>query len=333
MDRLITALFLCLTSGICFCFSDPTLEDQARNSVVKVTATRAGGDTYVGSAVAVAPEKLVTNCHVLRYAREVNIQQGDQTFRAEVGARDEALDLCMLSVLGFEGATVMFGSTWDARLEQSVVAVGYPDGGQFEANTGFIRGLHNYQGGRVVQTSAPFRPGASGGALFDQDGHLLGILAFRATAGGDYHFVLPVEWVLRLLDIDAPRSARGPAGGQAFFEQESRSQPFFLQAAALEQRQNWYGLMRLAKKWSEAESYRMEPWLAMGKACAWMNSAQDAQSAFQRALELDPWDADGDDKLRVALHDVTPSPMCRSATWCSKFAPETREIFVAAELP
>lgn len=69
---------------------------------------------------------------------------------------------------------------------------------------GRIIGLHyECDGERVIQTSAAFDRGTSGSGLFDRQGRLVGLLTFKAKAGGNFHFALPVGW-LRHMDMDAP---------------------------------------------------------------------------------------------------------------------------------
>jgi serine protease Do len=298
-------------------FSD--LPEQLQKSVFKVNAVRSDGSVSTGSAVTIAPEKLVTNCHVLRYAREIKVFEGDRVWNASLGSHDSELDLCMLIVSGFEGRTVRFGSTWDIAPDQAVAAVGYPEGGGFTMDAGSVKALYPYRGGKVVRTSACFHPGESGGGLFDEEGRLVGILTFRAVAGGDFHFVLPVEWVLKLAD-ETGIGAVQPPTAKAFFEQESYRQPFFLQAAAHEERRNWHGLFRLAQKWSGVEANASGAWIAMGRACEKLQRQVDAVTAYQRALEIDPEDPEGAMALNKSLRYLSSDPSCQRYSWCNETA-------------
>ena len=114
----------------------------------------------------------------------------------------------------------------EPRIGQFVYAVGYPNGGKLAISGGEVMGLHAYDGAKVIRMSAPFDHGASGGALLDRDGRLLGILTFKARAGGAYHFAVPVEWLAAKPDATEAE--------QAFWEGPRESQPYFLRALALE---------------------------------------------------------------------------------------------------
>ncbi len=312
MPRIFSFLLTLCFPVVVLC--DSELPEQVAASVVKIQALRADGSRSIGSAVVIAPEKVITNCHVLRYAREIRVEQAERVFAGRMGARDEGLDLCVVLVAGLDAPTTRYTSTWDVHLGDEVFAVGYPSGGPLSVSAGKVRRLHPYESGQVVQTSACFNPGASGGGLYDAEGRLIGILAFKAASGGDFHFVLPSEWVLKLVDEQA--SADAAPSAKAFWEQDARRQPFFLQAAALEQERDWRGLLNLARKWSDIESSRTEPWLAMGRACSRLKRQQDAAMAFRKAVELNPEHAEATQELQTAVRNFSDSPVCRRYAWC-----------------
>ena len=74
--------------------------------------------------------------------------------------------------------------------------------------------------------------------------------------------------------------------GRAFWEKGLREQPFFLQAAALEEKKDWHGLLKLAKKSVVKDVQFGEPWTAMSKAYTGLGRPQDAESTLQRAKEI-----------------------------------------------
>ena len=260
-------------------------QEEARLSVIKVVALRQSSIVY-GSGIVVAPGKLITNCHVVRNASEIKLISQGRISYGRLAAQDVERDLCIVAAPDLDVPTVRFGSAQELVLGQPVFAAGYPGGEQFTFSAGRVKGLHEAYGSRVIQTSAYFEPGASGGGLFDAEDRLLGILTFKAASGGDFHFVLPIEWVLKLIDEDTP--AQSPiVSGRAFWEKELREQPFFLQVSALEAKKDWHGLLKLAKHSVVKDVQRGEPWIAMSKAYTGLGRTEEADSALQRARDME----------------------------------------------
>jgi len=253
--------------------------------VLKVVVTRTDGVRELGSAVPLAGERLVTNCHVLRDAARIEVERDGQSWPAHADRRDTYRDLCFLTVPGLHADPTPMIEIGKTRVGLGVVAVGYP-GGDFAATRGKIIGLHACEcdGGKVIQTSAPFDHGASGGGLFDSQGRLIGILTFKSKSGGNFHFALPVGWLRHIADnpIAPPLSTR-----ETFWEQPGKESGYFLAACDLGAKKNWRTLNKLASKWSEQEPNNPEAWMALGRARLGLGQSEAAVSAFQKVLMLD----------------------------------------------
>ena len=108
-------------------------------------------------------------------------------------------------------------------------------GGDLAVCEGVIEGLYRFDGGEVIRTSSTFDAGASGGGLFDEEGALVGFLAFKARSGARLHFALPADWALPGSMVS---SLLGPVDVTndrvAFWQQPRASQPAFLGHAMLE---------------------------------------------------------------------------------------------------
>jgi serine protease Do len=252
--------------------------------VVKVVATRADGIRELGSAVSIAGERMVTNCHVIRGASRIEIQQVGESRPARADLRDAYRDLCFLTVPGYRAEPVPMIDVGQTRVGLNVMAVGYP-AGAFSVSEGKIIGLHTCEcdGGKVIQTSAPFDRGASGGGLFDQEGNLVGILSFKSTRGGNFHFALPVGWLRHM--ADHPMEPVGE--GNTFWETPGKESAYFLAACDLGAKRNWRALSRLASEWSEKEPNNPEAWMALGRARLGLHQTDAAVTAYQRVLMLD----------------------------------------------
>jgi serine protease Do len=222
--------------------------ERMAHQVFRVEAHGPYGRLSSGSGVMVGPHMLVTNCHVVVAAQEIQVAVASGRLPARLLRGHAERDLCLLEVPDLRGSAVTLGSTADKRVGEPLVAVGYPSGAQLTVSRGHIEGLFTYLGtGRVVQGSAHFSPGKSGGALFDEHGRLIGILTFKSRVGGPYHFAVPVEWVDALIR-DIAQTAEG-FKGTPFWQHTDQRQPTFLLAAALLAEGDCDELIELATQW------------------------------------------------------------------------------------
>jgi S1-C subfamily serine protease len=263
MRSLGSALLLALLLVAAALAQEPAPHDMSA-SVVQVVATTSAGRTLLGSAVVIDRGKLITNCHVLRDAREVHVARGAQKWRAERRAADGRKDLCVLAAPGLDAPAARLVSTATLKVGDTAHAIGYGKGGSLGVTEGRIESLYDFEGARVIRTSASFDVGASGGALFTASGLLAGILTFKAPSGGSFHFAIPVDW---LPAVEAAGQS-GPAGdsGPAFFEGDSGHWAHFLRAVWYESTQQWSTLVAVCEHWASNEPGSEEARLTMTRA-------------------------------------------------------------------
>lgn len=254
------------------------------NWVLKLEVTRNDGKKELGSGVLIAPERLLTNCHVVRNARQIKASRGNESWPASIDIGDSYRDLCLLDLPGHPGTPPSIAEPDRIRVGQNVHAVGY-SGGRFAVSPGHIKGLYTCAcggaaGGKVIQTSAPFNPGASGGGLFNADGELVGILTFKSHQGGIFHFAVPIGWMKEL-------SASNLNGLGPFWGNPATSNGYFLAACDLSAHKKWRDLARLTLEWVREEPYNAEAWMASGRANRNLKRLREAAADFQKALALD----------------------------------------------
>ena len=265
---------------------DAQVAYRIANAVFKVEVTTRDNLPASGSGVLIADDRIVTNCHVVRGARRVEVISGARRWDARIIGRDVDHDLCLLDVAGVEGIPVTAGGGDQLRVGDRVHAAGFPQESGYTLSDGRVEALHRYDHAQVIQTSAPFGPGASGGGLFDAEGRLVGILTFKSPGSSGFYFAIPTEW-LDHLTLEYPA---GPArvSREAFWERDRRTQPNFLRAVTLEIERDWSGLLTFAKRWAEAESHNPQCWIAAARAYLHLNKTRDAAEAMSRAQSLDP---------------------------------------------
>jgi hypothetical protein len=170
---------------------------RASPSVFVVWAKESAGASTVsqGSAVALTPELLVTNYHVVRGMKSFEAGRGDQRHAATVTAFDEAHDLALLTVAGLGARPARTRLSAEVAVGEHVYAIGAPRGMELTFSDGLVSAFREEKGGRIVQTTAPISPGSSGGGLFDGNGRLIGITTLTLRDSQNLNFALPMEWV------------------------------------------------------------------------------------------------------------------------------------------
>ena len=259
-------------------------------SVLKVEAIKERGGYSLGTGVSVAPGKFVTNCHVTRDADKILLVRGGARWPAMAELSDPFLDLCVLEVPDLtEVPTIPLASARDLKLGQAVAAMGFTGGTGLQLHAGVVSGLHDLNGSMVIQTTTAFTSGASGGALFNEQGQLVGILTFRLRGAEGYYFSAPVDWIAaRIGDPNDYVKVAPIEGAKAFWAQPIESLPYFMQAASLEADGKWDELLKLTEKWSGVDERNAEPWFLRGNSYAKLDRDEGAVNAYRRAVTLNP---------------------------------------------
>jgi len=263
---------------------------EAAASVLKIEVVRQQGGYSIGSGVVVADGVVVTNCHVTQSAVSINVLRGDQRWRVEAQARDPAHDLCLLQVPRLAAPRVALGRSVELKTGQAVAAVGFTGGQGLQSSTGQVVELHRLDGGYVIQSDNWFSSGASGGALFDEQLRLVGVLTFRLRGGLLHYFASPVEWLTPLLAGSQAFRPVAPGGvaDPYYWQRQPPTQPAFLQAAALQRDSKWAELEALARGWSASDADDPAPWNALARALDGLGRLDDAATALEQSLKLAP---------------------------------------------
>jgi hypothetical protein len=185
---------------------------QRASPSVFVVRARSASDASVasqGSAVALEPELLATNFHVVRGSRMIEVVRNDQSSRATLVAFDEKRDLALLEVKGLGARPARIRRAPEIAVGEQVYAIGSPRGLELTFSDGLVSALRDVEGGQVIQTTAPISPGSSGGGLFDASGQLIGLTTFTAKDSQNLNFAHPIAW------LDALRATPSLTPGDA----------------------------------------------------------------------------------------------------------------------
>ncbi len=227
-------LLIAIVSVLCFTAQPGlSLSPKALDSVVSVLPVWPGyekgsaenakpGDEPEGTAVAIKPGGyLVTSLHVIDRAVSVTVRLADgHVLPAEIVGRDRLTDLALLKVA--EDLMVMpLGP--EPALAAPVCIVGNQFGLGLSVTCGVVSALHRTGVGfnpieDFIQTDAAANPGASGGALLDSEGRLVGVVSAIFTKEADanigVNFAASVRLVMRVVEdmIAHGRVIRGRSG-------------------------------------------------------------------------------------------------------------------------
>lgn len=171
----------------------------ASGSIASIRALDSSGSaTAFGSGVVIGEGFVLTTCQVTSGAHSIRVKVGGEELPASVASKNEARDLCKLSVSGLSAPVPPFASVTSLRVGQRVYSVGAPQGQELVLAEGLVASLREVPGGTLIQTTVPISPGSSGGGLFDAGGRLVGIVTLQAALGEAHHFALPADWAFEI---------------------------------------------------------------------------------------------------------------------------------------
>lgn len=281
---------------------------RAALSLVRVEARREGGKLSLGTGVVIAPNMVETACHVVRDAISITVIHGGRSWSATGQHADPAHDLCVFLVPYLEAKPAQFRHAADLGIGEQVTAVGFSGGFGLRWQMGQVVRLHHYDGSVVIQSSAPFTSGASGGSLLDAQGRVVGFLNFRMRGPGPQFFALPADWLQpqalaeeEFLPIDT-RFISNP-----FWAVDPSAAPFFIQANSLEVEGRGEELRELCGRWRAAEPDSPEPAFVEAGLEERDGRLEAALAALDQALLQDPLHAlarRARVRLRMAASDL-----------------------------
>lgn len=190
---------------------DPALANNpvvaaAAPSVVKVRSLAPSCQKVLeGTGFVIAPERVMTNAHVVAGSSSVSLQANGKNYDATVVSYDPQVDIAILAVPGLPSAPLVFDDA-PAKTGTDVVVLGYPGGGNFTATPARIREVIKLSGPDIYRSPqqvtrdvytirANVEQGDSGGPLIDLDGRVLGVVFGAAVDDADTGFVLTAEEV------------------------------------------------------------------------------------------------------------------------------------------
>lgn len=170
-------------------------------SVVKVRSLAPSCQKVLeGSGFVIAPDRVMTNAHVVAGSNSVSVYASGKPFDATVVSYDPSVDIAILAVPNLPPSPLTFAEG-EAKTGTNVVVMGYPGGGNFTATPARIREAIRLSGPDIYRNPQPVtrdvytiranvEQGDSGGPLIDLNGQVLGVVFGAAVDDADTGFVL-----------------------------------------------------------------------------------------------------------------------------------------------
>jgi S1-C subfamily serine protease len=179
--------------------ADPVVA-ATRPSVLKIRGVATSCQKVLeGSGFVVAPNRVMSNAHVVAGSETVTVESEGKTYDATVVSYDPDADISILDVPDLPATPLQFDMQ-EAPTGTDAVVMGYPGGGEFTATPGRIREIIQLNGPDIYHATTvtrevytirgTVRQGNSGGPLIDRDGKVLGVVFGAAVDDADTGFVL-----------------------------------------------------------------------------------------------------------------------------------------------
>ena len=176
---------------------------SAEKSVVKIICYDFdGNESATGSGFILFDEKtIITNYHVMEEAYTCKILTNTEAYYNvdKIVAYSEENDIAILSLKKGTGLQPLKrGSSVDIEKGENVIAIGSPLGIENVISQGIISGKITEDNIESILFTAPISHGSSGGALFNNNGEVIGVTYGSYEDGQNLNLAIPIEIVEKL---------------------------------------------------------------------------------------------------------------------------------------
>ena len=176
---------------------------RAQASVVKVRGENSCNHGVEGSGFLYAPDRVMTNAHVVAGIHHPTVLVGDQAVTGTVVYYNPNVDIAVLEVNDVHAPYLHFTKHGDSR--EVAAVLGYPEDGPYDVQPARIRSEQRlrspdiYGNGAVIRSvyslRALVRPGNSGGPLVSSAGRVMGVVFAASVTNHDTGYALTADQV------------------------------------------------------------------------------------------------------------------------------------------
>jgi S1-C subfamily serine protease len=195
---------------------------SVQGSVVKITGVAPSCSRQIdGSGFVYAPERVMTNAHVLAGVTDPVVEAEGDEYDAIPVYVDEALDVAVLAVPDLPQVPLTFTPTPAETGDDSII-MGFPGGGDFYVGPARVRDRGEISGPDFRDTTTvvrdvyalfgTVRAGNSGGPLFATDGSVLGVVFASAIDDPSTGYALTAQQVAQAARVGSTAVAEVGTG-------------------------------------------------------------------------------------------------------------------------
>jgi serine protease Do len=216
---------------------------EAKNSVVEIKTESAVSDSWMqqyvtegaGSGVIISKDGyIITNNHVIEGANKITVTtSAGEEYSAKLIGTDSNTDVAVIKINASKLDPATYGNSEQLHVGDLAVAIGNPLGELGGTVTaGIISALDRQlaidgKSMTLLQTDSSINPGNSGGGLFNDDGHLIGIVVAKSS-GSDVEglgFAIPINTAAKVAQdlMDKGYVSGQPTTGMSYTEGSGHS--------------------------------------------------------------------------------------------------------------
>ncbi|TDW18672.1 MarP family serine protease [Kribbella kalugense] len=175
----------------------------AYTRIAKVTGVANCSRGLEGSGFVYAPQRVMTNAHVVAGVSSPQVELNGQKYDAKVVVFDPETDIAVLYVPKLKLAPLTFD--FAGKADDSAVVLGYPENGPFDSEPARIRSEERLRGPDIYGDKtvtrdafsiwASVRPGNSGGPLLSPKGTVYGVVFAASVEDNRTGYVLTAQQV------------------------------------------------------------------------------------------------------------------------------------------
>lgn len=202
--------------------SMPDIVARIKPSVVSVFAYDSSGKgVKSGSGFCVAPNRIVTNKHVIENAVKIVIRGSDNNYNViKIESVDSTGDLALLRTEELDSQIKPLTiADYAPRVGEKILVLGNPKGLEGTVSDGIVSAFRNVPSiGKLVQITAPISHGSSGSPVINMKGEVIGVATLNLQDGQNLNFAISSERIISLWSSILAKTNNQPVSNSATYK-------------------------------------------------------------------------------------------------------------------